>query len=454
MELTFDDKLIQLKNHQIVEYKNTNNTTLDRVCFNIYGNAYRQNAKIKPIPMEKFRTTFVNGESYGNLSIHKVKVDNKLCKFELLGCDENFLTVFLDTPLKKGEKISIEIESTLNLANCNHRLGYTKTTVNLGNFYPILAPFENGSFVECAYYPIGDPFYSECSDYFVTLNSSSKYTVGSSGKIAESYEKGENTITNYKQKNIRDFALTLSQNYNVKKENYKGVDISYLYIFDSNYQNSFDTIKNSIDTFNELFGKYPYPTLTVSEIPFSSGGMEYPCHVFIDNSLTGEDRTTVIVHEIAHQWWYGIVGVNQLEHSYIDEGLAEYSTTLFFERNKDYGITRKQRIQEKSEGVKSYLWLKNQINSKPQFEFQRHLGKYSTEFDYVFTNYCLGEIFFDDMRNLVGDKDFYKFLKTLYRENKYKIIDSETIVSTMESISSINVQEYVNSYINGSIKIK
>ena len=48
---------------------------------------------------------------------------------------------------------------------------------------------------------------------------------------------------------------------------------------------------------------------------------------------------SVIVHEIAHQWWYGLVGNNQIRTPWIDEGLAEYCTAVFFETHPQYGKT-------------------------------------------------------------------------------------------------------------------
>ena len=73
---------------------------------------------------------------------------------------------------------------------------------------------------------------------------------------------------------------------------------------------------------------------------FSEGGMEYGALVYISLDVTDQlQYQGVIVHEIAHQWWYGLVGNNQILTAWIDEGLAEYCTAVFFETHPQYGKT-------------------------------------------------------------------------------------------------------------------
>jgi aminopeptidase N len=66
--------------------------------------------------------------------------------------------------------------------------------------------------------------------------------------------------------------------------------------------------------------------------------MEYPALVMISDNI-GEHISyeEVIVHEVAHQWWYSLVGNDQINYGFLDEGLTEYSTILFFENNPEYG---------------------------------------------------------------------------------------------------------------------
>ncbi|MEG1806459.1 MAG: M1 family peptidase, partial [Clostridia bacterium] len=247
----------------------------------------------------------------------------KQLEFSIGGVDKNLLVVKLPKPLKPNDKATVTISFAVKLANVSHRLGYMDDVVFLGNFFPILAVYENGKFVECPYYAVGDPFYSSVANFSVTLKCPSSYVVGASGKPSKVVDGGDFVSTTYSVENARDFALTLSKNYRVIKGVVDGIELTYLYKKDSSPNDSFMTASQAIRSFNKLFGKYPYPTLTVSETPFSDGGMEYPAHVFISDCLSKDERTEVVVHEIAHEWWYGVVGNNQLDFAVFDEGLAQ-----------------------------------------------------------------------------------------------------------------------------------
>src|SRR5699024_3207279 len=105
--------------------------------------------------------------------------------------------------------------------------------------------------------------------------------------------------------------------------------------------------------------KYPYSQFSVVEADFYIGGMEYPNLVMIDQSLYSDDSEEylelVTVHETAHQWWYGVVGNNQIEEAWLDEGLTEYSTLLYYRHR--YGQKKMDAISFKMIGKGKYQGL-------------------------------------------------------------------------------------------------
>ena len=88
---------------------------------------------------------------------------------------------------------TIEIEFVVTLPNCLHRFGYGDNTYNFGNFYPVASIYENGEFRQDNYGSNGDPFYSECADYDVSISYPSNYMLASSGQLME--ESTEENIT-------------------------------------------------------------------------------------------------------------------------------------------------------------------------------------------------------------------------------------------------------------------
>src|SRR5690606_29132021 len=90
----------------------------------------------------------------------------------------------------------------------------------------------------------------------------------------------------------------------------------------------------SLAEFNRMFGEYPYRELDVLAMPTTGFGMEYPGVIAIANRFYGEAGgafAEAVVHEIAHQWWYNLVGNDQPDIPWLDESLANYSYYLYFE---------------------------------------------------------------------------------------------------------------------------
>ena len=109
---------------------------------------------------------------------------------------------------------------------------------------------------------------------------------------------------------------------------------------------------DSLSKFEEMFCDYPYSSYTVVQTEFLQGGMEYPTLSFISDKLNESLYIDAVIHETAHQWWYGIVGNNEVDNAWLDEALAEYSTTLFYKLCPDYSVDFEKRI---SDAMTSYL---------------------------------------------------------------------------------------------------
>lgn len=448
IEITFDEKEKIIQGSMTVTYLNSSSDTLNELQFNLSANAYRENATLKAVPDSRFYDAYPNGKSYGYIDIANVKdVGGQTLEHKIAGKDKTLLVVTLKEQLKPNSTVKVCIDFSIKLANVLHRLGYNENTVYIGNAFPLLAVYENGAFVECPYYNVGDPFYSTVANYTVTFKHPSSYVVGASGKVVKSIDGGDFTKTTYKIDNARDFALTMSKDYNVLTGAVDGIDIIYLYQKDTNSNDSFITITEAVRTFNKLFGKYPYETLTVSETPFIEGGMEFPGLVYVSATLNDTDKTEVIVHEIAHEWWYGVVGNNQLEFSVFDEGLAQYSTLMFFENNSKYDINRENRIEKLKENYKNYIKIENIAHLTSNSTICKPLNKFSSSFEYVFKTYVLGEIFFDDLRTVMGDVKFTKALQSVYGKYKFDEITLDEFALCMSESSKIDLSSYIKSYL-------
>jgi len=121
------------------------------------------------------------------------------------------------------------------------------------------------------------------------------------------------------------------------------VNVSSFYIPDSQAEwedDVLDWASESLLLFNTTYGIYPYSTFNIVEQFAFYGGMEYPCQVYITNVIlqlvrVGERPPNylelVVVHEVAHQWWSQLVGVDSIDWGFLDEGMTCWSHSYFGE---------------------------------------------------------------------------------------------------------------------------
>lgn len=434
-------------------YVNKTGETLNELCFSLYPNAFSETATVKPVYKEHELTAYPYGASYGKIDILSVTERGAMADYEVEGVNDGTLKINLKKPAKSGEKVNVYIKFKCVLPLVNHRFGYGNDTVNLTGFYPILCVYENGDFYRSVYYPAGDPFYSECADYKVKLTLPSTYSVASSMSAINTEWSGGETSYIYKRDNVRDVAFILSEKFKIAKKSENGVDISYYYYADDNPEKTLETAVESLTFYSEKFYKYPYKEYVVAEGDFIYGGMEYPCLSLISDALTPSSRDYTVAHETAHQWWHSIVGVNESERGYIDEGLTEFSTAYYIGESKRF----KESCPELIEKTKAeYTAMREALiyggNVTPPV-MERNLKDFSSELEYVMLAYNRSQLMVNEVKNYMGEKKFNAFLRALVKSYAFKNINTSEYVSLAEKHKK-GAGEIIKEYVSGSKVIK
>lgn len=425
-----------LKATQTVEFFNNSDNVITELKFNLFANAYRKGALYSPVSAQYLSRAYPNGVNYGDIVINSAKVDGKTAEFSIGGVDQNVLIIPLNKSVYPDEKVVVYLDYIVNLANVVSRTGYNSSTINLANFYPILCVFEDGKFYECVYYDVGDPFYSECSDYNVKLTCDDNLVVASSGTLKSEHKKGQKKTSEFTLKNARSFAFVLSENFSVLSKDCLGVKINYYYYDDLEPEKSIDYAVKAIKLFSDKFGKFAYKSLAITQTQFVQGGMEFPALVMISDELTGLPYGEVIVHETAHQWWQSAVGNNEIEHGFLDEGLAEYSVVLFYEKYPEYGYTRQGLIKASEQTYKVFCSVSDKLSGKVNTVMIRSLKDFLSEYEYVNVAYIKPCIMYDNLRTTVGNTRFFNALKRYYEQNKYKNAKPDDLVGAFEKVGA------------------
>jgi len=202
----------------------------------------------------------------------------------------------------------------------------------------------------------------------------------------------------------------------------------------------------SIRLFNQIYGKYPYPVYSVVETEFPSG-MEYPALVYISDkyykpTYTSDPLVITVVHETAHQWFYGIVGNDQIDEAWLDEGFAAFSETIFIERTfgkktgQDYYVRSIENSVEEA--------LSSQIIDG---ELVKSLSEFEDWDDYAPTVYDRGAQMLNKLRETLGEDTFLKIVKTYVEKYKFKIATTSDFIKVCEEVSGKDLKEFFKPWI-------
>ena len=428
-----------------VTFENNTAEALSALKFQLYPNAYRKNALYSPISTAYEGAAYYDGESYGEISISSVHGSKN---WEIIGEDENILLVFLERDLYPDDKVVLDIGFLTKFANVNHRTGITEHAVNLGNFYPILCDFQNGGFVENVYYSGGDPFVSECAEYKVSLTLPKEYEMAATGDLTDERMLESKKVCTMYATNVRDFACVLYKNARVLTEKVGDTMVSYYYYADKTAQKTLDVATAAFAYYEERFGDYPYETYTLAETGLCLSGQEYPRLTMLSDGLSEEEKTRVIAHETAHQWWYGVVGSNQVENAWQDEGLAEYSALCFFEKYEKYGYRREELVTAALRKYRSYYDVYGSVLGRTDTRMTRHLKEYVSDYEYQCLAVDKAVVMLDTLRKSVGDKKFFHALEKYYDGCAYKIASVGDLVGCFER-AGVDVAGFFDSFLLG-----
>ncbi len=451
MDITYnDDHTMQV--NQKVNYINRTDSELKELYMHLYANSFKVTAINKPVNSIYFDKAYPNGFSEGKIDIQSLKVAGKDSEIIVTGSDDDFLKIVLASALAPDQRLDIALTYMVTVPNCAHRFGYADNTINLANFYPIMCVYEKGKWVLEGYHSNGDPFYSDIANYNVNVSYPDKYTLAHTGNCASKNSANGVTTSKLNASAVRDFALVLSDKFQVISGKAGDVNVSYYYYEDEHAKDSLQAGIDAINTFSKLFGAYPYPTFSVVKTNFIHGGMEYPNLVYISDAVSEKaDYLNVIVHETAHQWWYGLVGSNAYDYGWLDEGLTDYSTAVFYLNNPSYGVNYDQLMASTLDSYHVFIDIYDRVVGKMDTSMNRKICDYASEAEYVYMTYVKGALLFDSIDNTIGHNKFMKVLNKYYEKYRFTNVTPDHFIGMLEKVSKRQMRGFVNSWLEGKV---
>jgi len=313
------------------------------------------------------------------------------------------------------------------------RFGIDEGMLLAPTFYPLVPRLTpEGEWQVLAAPPGGDTTNSDIALYDVHLTVPDGLAVAATGREVERQAGGDGTlIVRFASGPTRDFAFALGRF--VSAEAQAGDVLVRAWVLEEHAAAAEDTARvaaRAVEAFGQLIGPYPFDELDVVDAPGAFGGIEYPGLVFIGVVGEGWDDI-VVVHEVAHQWFYALIGNDQLLEPWLDEAAASYAESLYFEAIGDprtaTGLLDEDRaILRSTGGTDTPIGLP--------------VSEYGTEAEYGVYVYLKGALFFEALRNRLGQERFQTFLQIYFTQHRYGFATAASFQSTAEATCSCDLE--------------
>ncbi len=251
--------------------------------------------------------------------------------------DETDVRVPLPRAVEPGQTITLAVAFHDELPEISERTGYHGSFHFVGQWFPKLAKLErDGSWASFPFQHVAE-FYSDFGGYDVTLDVPARFVVGATGPAIESRTEGERRIERHVQDRVHDFAWTAWDRF-VERDVAEG-PVAIRVLAPPGYgpavEREIESVRAGLRDFGARYGDYPYGVLTVVHPPdgaSEAGGMEYPTLITTggpwwpahgSNEIEG-----VTVHELGHQWFYGLVATHEVSWPAGDEGFNSFAEQL------------------------------------------------------------------------------------------------------------------------------
>lgn len=383
INVTLNDKDHTLSGYEKLNYKNNSPDTLNFIWFHIWPNAYKNDstafAKQKGSDSKFAQSDLAQRGFIDSLDF---TVDGQTVTWESHPEWIDVVKLNLNSPLKPGRSIQIETPFFVKIPNQFSRLGHTGKHYEITQWYPKPAVYDHKGWHPMPYLNMGE-FYSEFGTFDVKITLPKDYRIMATGDLvngADEYNwldslatvsdsiqslpemdfkkwvkshkkkkiKKENfgslntelKTLHFRQNKVHDFAWFADKKWLVQKgelsldDSTRNVTLWSFYLPKNagQWKNSIEYLHDSGYWYSRYYGDYPYNHITAVDGDMSAGGgMEYPNITVIASMPSKALLELVIVHEVGHNWFYGILGSNERYHTWMDEGFNEYTNIRYWQ---------------------------------------------------------------------------------------------------------------------------
>ena len=503
IHVTLNDIKHELSAFETLIYKNNSPFVLKEIYFHIWPNAYKDNSTI--LAKEIFqsgddRMLAAKPDDLGMIDSLDFKVNDESVQWLFLKDTVDVCKIILNKPLNPGSSITISTPFHIKIPRSFlSRLGHNKQSYFITQWYPKPAVFDSSGW---NYFPYHDQGENNCEfgSFDVYIKLPENYIIAASGTMVNGDQELLRLLKNdsitrsvkifpdqdstppsskifktihFHQEKVHDFGWFADKRWHVLKDsiflpnNKKKITT---WVFFNNEKANYwlkarEYINDAIQYYSKWIIEYPYDQITVLDVGNAMGNtMEYPMLSVIGNYGNPFELELAIVHEIAHQWFYGILGNNKRYQPWMDQGISNfYETRYVYTKYKNDPTYQKQ--------IKNISVLKiinfNVLINHRKFQYLNYLSRARINLDqspeinsnkirvpdYHSAVYYKPSISFDYLKSYLGDSVFDICMMKYFNECKFRQPSHDAIKLVFERSSGKNLNWFFSDLIGSTKKL-
>ena len=354
----------------------------------------------------------------------------------------------LPEPLAPRDQIDVrlawklEIPTWPDASNVYALFGKSQQMTSLPLFYPALAVYQAGPAANTGQWWLdegsirGDAAFNVTSLFVVTATLPSDQIPVTSGTLITSTLIGKNQARHvWVTGPAREFLLHTSTQFRYAATEAYGTRITSYWLpgQEAAGRAALDYAIAALRIYSDRFGPYPYRDMRLAPAPLSYRGMEYPQASLLGvelYTLFRDNLEILVAHEVAHQWWYQMVGNDPVNEPWLDEALAEYSMKLYMEEL--HGKTDAEELQT----LRWQIPVDDLKKNRTDGALDQAVMSFATGKQYEAVIYGKGALFYDTMRKTLGDRQFTRFLQSYLANHRYQIVDSKDWLAAIRTLNN------------------